>query len=226
MNNVESEFNDVKTKYPSLCLGINSDNGYVVSGYIGFTIRIKDLDIKDYFNIVINIPHDYPNTLPKTREIDGRIPQYFHKYDNAILCLETPLEQRIIFNSQPTLLGYIENCLIPYLVTFHYWTKTGDMPYGERDHCGAGIIQSYQARLNVKDPIAILGFLFMLSTNIFLRRQKCLCGSGERFCRCHETRIIELQPLQTKKEFEYEYGQVLNFLRAKKISVPEYFVIH
>jgi hypothetical protein len=224
MNYIETEFNDVKTNYPSLCLRKDSDNGYVVSGYIGFTIRIKDLDIKDYFSIVINIPQDYPKTLPKTREMDGRIPQYFHKNEDATLCLETPLEQRIIFNEQPILLGYIDNCLIPYLGIFHYWHKKHVLPYEARSHGGDGIVESYEARLNLKDSVAILGFLFMLTTGTFWRRQKCLCGSGKRFCHCHEKIILELQGIQSKEEFNYEYKHVLISLLRLKVNVPRYLM--
>lgn len=225
MNNIENEFAEVKAKYQGLSIQTDPAGGYIVSGYIGFITRVKELDIKDYFNIVINISSDYPKILPTAREVDGRIPQNFHKYTNGCLCLEIPIEQRIIFNLQPTLLGYIENLLIPYLSSFYYRYKTGNMPYEERPHAGAGVIQSYEARLNVKDDIAILGFLFMLSTEIFLRRQKCLCGSGNRFCHCHEKYLKELQKLQSKDEFYCEYKHVLIFLLNKRVKIPSYFVL-
>ncbi len=224
MSRAEDEFAEVKAKYQGLSIQADPAGGYIVSGYIGFITKVKELDIEDYFNIAINISNDYPKILPTVREVDGRIPQYFHKYTNACLCLEIPIEQRIIFNLQPTLLGYIENLLIPYLSSFHYWRKTGSMPYGERSHGGAGIIESYEARLKVKDQIAILGFLFMLSTEIFLRRQKCLCGSGNRFCRCHEKHLKELQGLQSKDEFYSEYKHAFIFLKSRKFEIPGYFI--
>jgi hypothetical protein len=58
---------------------------------------------------------------------------------------------------------------------------------GEYSHFGSGIIEYYQDKFNTSDIKIILKSLYILANKETCNRnQKCFCGSGIKFKRCHK----------------------------------------
>lgn len=222
MDSIVQQIKDVIKKYTGLYVNSSSENGYKICGKLGFQTRIKGLEIQDIFNVEINIPLNYPDKLPIAKEVKNQIPTFFHKNKDNTLCLETPIELRILFNEQPSLLGFIDNCLIPYLAAVQYWERKGKMPFGERKHFGEGILQSYRKLFGVKDELTIFILLGLLANGDLSIRQKCFCGSSKRFGGCHKKKLKKIRRIQSKDDFYYEYKQVfLSFSNQKKIMLKD-----
>ncbi len=72
--------------------------------------------------------------VPKVQETSNRIPTDFHHYQDDTLCPGAPIAVRQKFKKEPTLVGFVNNCVIPYLYSFSYKSKFGKMPFGELPH--------------------------------------------------------------------------------------------
>ena len=174
---VEAQFNDVVAKYKHLELSRNSDGRFVISGNLIFTAGYNGEDVSDTFEIEIEIPRNYPAQIPKTKEAGGRIPSDFHTNQDGTLCLNIPLGSKRTFAQNGTLLGYVDDCVIPYLYSFCYHQVHGKMPFGEWAHGGQGILDFYKEEFAVDDDIAVLGLLRVLADNNYRGHIPCPCGS-------------------------------------------------
>ena len=92
-----------------------------LSGDFEFTGFLKDNPrIVDSYQLKIDIPNNFPNSLPEVIEIGGRIPRdgkHHVNYDNT-LCLGSPIRIRLAFSKHRNLIGFARNILVPYLI----WT--------------------------------------------------------------------------------------------------------
>ena len=73
------------------------------------------------------------------REIGGRIPRSFHKLNNAELCLGAPTRLQLIVAESPSVLRFVERCVIPYLYGYSHFERHGVMPFGELKHGAEGV---------------------------------------------------------------------------------------
>ena len=117
---VHKHFAELAEQYQLLALTAGDYDTWVVQGLLEFSATHEDVGIKDAFHIELIIPKDYPDILPSVTEIGGRIPKEFHKHANGSLCLGAPLEVRMKFAQNPSLLGFVNEQVIPFL--FHFVT--------------------------------------------------------------------------------------------------------
>ena len=93
----------------------------------------------------------------------------------------------------PSVLRFVERCLIPYLYGYSHFSATGVMPFDELYHGELGSLQDLTGLLGTKMDDA-LPFCFLAS---MLRRRAnkrpCPCGSGWRLGRCHNRRVNALR---------------------------------
>ena len=84
-----------------------------LSGALDFEASADGLEtITASFDIELTIPRAFPNQLPRAKEIGGRIgTEYEHLNSDGTLCLAVPVEQRLVFFEQPTLLGFVDRLL-------------------------------------------------------------------------------------------------------------------
>ncbi len=211
---VKKQFQELQTKHQYLQLH-DTGKGYTISGHLTFRSEYAGIEIQDGFSIFIEIPARYPDAIPTVKEMAGRIPNNFHKFDNDVLCLGTPTDQWIKFNQSKTLLGFIENLVVPHLFSFCFKEKTGRMPFGERSHGGLGILEFYCEYFELKDFEAARKLLKLLATGSYRREKTCPCGSGRRLRSCHGKKFLEAMKSQEVSTFKGEYKQALS-LGTKK----------
>ena len=126
------------------------------------------------------------------KELDNKIPATFHHFTNGVLCLCAPVEQQLIFSKKPTLENYIKNLVNPYLLSWLWYEKFNEMPWGERQHGPVGIIESYQYLFKLENPQQTIYFLKKFLMNEIDNRGECPCGSGLPFRKCHKTVVMKV----------------------------------
>lgn len=187
---------DVVEYYPGLRpLPFLGDN-LTLEGDLEFSATFNGDEIVDSYRVRVDIPREYPKVIPKAFELDSRIPLDFHQFEDGSLCLGSRLAIRLRVNERPTLLGFVEDVLIPYLYSYSIKERTNKLPYGELRHGNVGLFDDYMRILNAPSREAckrllLLGSLQRRKAN----RHPCPCGSGLRVGKCH--------------------NRILNYLRRK-----------
>src|SRR5207249_10376404 len=94
----------------------------------------------------------------------------------------------------PSLLRFVERCVVPYLYGYSYWVKHGAPPFGELAHGEVGSLQDLASLLGVVD-LGLAARYCMLATTKRRRanKQLCPCASGRRLGHCHNRRINALR---------------------------------
>jgi len=199
------------------------DNKDLISGPLPFCVSHNNRTIEDEYEIEILIPDNYPDKPPTAKEIKGRIPEKFHrnKDDDSTLCLGAPLAVAKKFKKNPYLLHFVEQQIVPYLFSYSYYIKYGDMPFGELQHGGEGILTYYCEVFNISDSISVLGLLRILTDDDYRGHQDCPCGRGKRVRNCHGNILRDIKVYQNPDEFLYEYKQICEYIINDKKKIPE-----
>ena len=212
---IYEQFKDLSLSYPGLRLQTDGKSPWCVRGILKFSREYFGRPIDDEYVIEIVIPEKYPDAIPEILETGNRIPKYFHRYQDETLCLGAPLAVKEKFRKQPTLLGYVDNCVIPYLYSFSYKTKFGKLPFGELSHGGLGILEYYQDLFDVKDNRRVLRLIQILAEENYRGHSRCPCGTGKRLRSCHGNVLLAIKELQTSVEFQNECTLIVRSLVEK-----------
>ncbi len=118
----KAEISDVILSYPGLSEVVVAGD-VALKGAINFKATFRELEtINACFDIVIIIPSGYPQDLPAVYSDGFNLDDRFeHTNPNGSFCLEVPIEERRIFNQSPTLLGFINTLVVPFLYSYCYF---------------------------------------------------------------------------------------------------------
>jgi hypothetical protein len=157
------------------------------------------------FRLEICVSKRFPYEPPIVKEIGGRLPdpkhpdrEKFHVNEDTSLCLGSPLRLKMDLQKNPTLPGFAELSLVPYLYAVSLKLKNGgDMVFGELAHGGAGLFDDYAEILGLAEKHSVVHAFQLLSLNKRdANKHPCPCGCGKRLGRCnlrykmHELRQI------------------------------------
>lgn len=212
------QYQDLSLLFPTLLLQKNGDGPWFVRGTLGFSQEYFRRLITDEYSVEILVPEKYPDVLPKIREVGDRIPIDFHHYQDESLCLGAPLAVKHKFRKDPSLLGFVNNCVIPYLYSFSYKTQFSKMPFGELSHGGSGILEYYQELFDIRDHRRVLRLIQILADNNYRGHDRCPCGSGKRLRACHGKILLEIKELQSPAEFQGDFNIIVKSLVDKAIQ--------
>ena len=182
-------------KYPELRLQPATKNEMVIAGSLGFSAQTRGHKlITDRYEVSISVPPDYPRAIPLLRETAMRIPRDFHKLNSGHLCLGSPTRLRLILAETPSLLSFVERCVIPYLYAYSIVESGGVLPFGELSHGARGLRDDLASMIGVNDDVVLLGVVRLL----VMKKRKanklpCPCGSGMRLGRCHNRKLNMLR---------------------------------
>lgn len=155
------------------------------------------------FGVKIVVPEGYPAELPAVWETGGQIDaSYEHVNSDGTLCLAVPIEARLRFQQRPTLLGFVENFVVPYLYGYCCWKEHGEHPVGEREHGSEGILRYYCEEFGLTDEAAALSVILFLAEHGYRGHLDCPCESGRRVRHCHGAKLRELQRHHTPTTLE------------------------
>lgn len=177
--------------------------------------------IADTFEVRIGIPNAYPEILPVVRETGGKVDRSWgHVNPDGTLCLGVPIEVRRIFSEQPSLLGFVNRLVIPYLYSYGHWRDHGRHPFGEAEHGDAGIVRYYVDALDLRNEVSVLAVLSYLLRYGYRGHLPCPCGSGVRTRRCHADALRQLSEHHTGRTLRIEFEAVLRFCSTSKAEIP------
>lgn len=198
-----------------------------VSGVLPFEASCDGLEtISESFDIELIIPNDFPETLPRVRETGGRIEvDYKHRNPTGTLCLAIPIEQRRIFFEQPTLLGFVNRLVIPYLYGYCFFKKHGRHPFDEAEHGHEGILRHYIETLCLRDDLAALGVICFLLEHGYRGHHDCPCGSGLNVRTCHGPALLKLRQTHNEQSLQSDFFAIFDLCFTKfrdgKLSFPK-----
>jgi hypothetical protein len=188
-----------------------------VEGTLRFRANGKKTEvIEDAYEVRIEAPEDFPERMALSWETGGRIPPDYHKLTNGALCLGSRVGLRLQMASSPSLLRYVERCVIPYLYGYSYSVKHGAPPFGELAHGELGSLQDLAGLLGVDD--LSVAFRYCALAAVKRRRankQLCPCGSGRRLGRCHSRRVNGLRKRVGRTVLSSEMSSIAMALREQ-----------
>ena len=89
-------------------------------------------------------------------------------------------------NRSPSLTGFADKCLVPYLYAVSYkLMHGGDFVFGELDHGDQGIMDDYSGMLWLKERQQVTQAIQLLVLKKRIANKKpCPCGCGKRLGGC------------------------------------------
>lgn len=175
--------------YPRMSVAPLRGVALVVKGEFDFTALSAEMPrITDSYRLEIRVPLIFPRELPSVTELSLKIPRdgNHHVNHDGTLCLGSPLRLRWKLSQHPTLVGFADKCLIPYLYSISHKLEYGTFPFGELVHGKSGVIADYlnlfglSTEEQVKQALVLLGIKRRLSN-----KKPCPCDCGKRLGRCH-----------------------------------------
>ncbi|TAJ95941.1 MAG: hypothetical protein EPO31_00535 [Gammaproteobacteria bacterium] len=193
------------------------DADTVVSGTLPFEASADGLEtITESFEIELTVPDAFPESLPRVRETGGRIGNdYEHHNASGTLCLAVPVEQRRIFLENPTLLGFVNRLVIPYLYGYCFWKKHGRHPFDEAAHGYEGILRHYLDTLGLADEAKALAVICYLFEHGYRGHHDCPCGSGLRVRACHGPALMILHRTHNQQTVRSDFVAIFEHCFAK-----------
>lgn len=175
--------------YPKMALRPADGDELNIEGWFEFKARAENYnEIREEYLLRIRIPSLFPRDLPAVYELERRIPRdgHFHVNPDGSLCFGSRLRVLQKLARVPTLIGFSESCLVPYLFAVsHKLTYGGDFPFGELAHGIAGELRDYIELFDVKTleqarmAVKCLGMRERVANKL-----PCPCGCGKRLGRC------------------------------------------
>lgn len=175
--------------YPGMVVRPDGSGDLKLEGQFYFTAKSQTHGgLTDRYELRMCFPQIFPRALPMIYEVGGRIPRdgNHHVNPDGSLCLGSRL--RILFNisEAPTLVGFAETCLVPYLFAVSYkLTHGGNFPFGELTHGLPGELMDYAELFGLKTPdqaSTALKYLGMKKRRA--NKMPCPCGCRLRLGRC------------------------------------------
>lgn len=175
--------------YPGMSTAPCSDACVCLRGKFRFKANVSGSDeIEDSYKLEIIVPDKFPPALPKVKETGGKIPRdgNFHVNPDGSLCLGSPLRLLKKVYSTPSVNGFADKCLVPYLYAISYKLKNGgDFVFGELAHGDQGIVDDYSNILGLKERSQITQAIQLLGVKKRIANKKpCPCGCGKRLGAC------------------------------------------
>lgn len=144
--------------------------------------------ITDSFQLRIEVPVTFPRQLPRVFEVGGRIPVggEYHVNPDGTLCLGSRLRLLWKISQACNLVGFAENCIVPYLYAIsHKLIHGGPLPFGELAHGRPGELTDYVALFGLKSTYQAKKALFYLGLKKRIaNKMPCPCNCGFRLGGC------------------------------------------
>lgn len=191
MKKLEEVIDEVICKYPSLSIA-NTETGIMLKGTLTLNAEYNGIPLYDEYEIEIDVPKGFPRVLPTVREVSNLIPaELNHFLADGSLCLAAECELLDFANTNGTIIGYIDRFVMNYLYTASYFSRYGEVPFGERSHGIEGITEAYFDRYNCEKEDVLVDLLgLLLGIKRYRGHGICPCGSGKKLRDCHGKLIL------------------------------------
>lgn len=203
---------EVFDRFPRLRLKPFADDYLCIAGTLDFFAVKPGLpEIPDSFEISIELPFNFPKSLPLVFPTDDRIPQHFHRLTNGELCLGSPFRQLLFLSDSPNLLTFIDAFVVPYLYGFALFEKGMDLPFGELSHGTTGLLEDFCQLFQVTSR-SVAKEMVHLTSRPKRKANKLICPCGRslplRRCAIHHRIVGEYRKKIGRLWFKRQYAQL------------------
>lgn len=217
------EWKLVKENLPKLKFYTVNDKILVLKGEIDLKYNGQ---ILDKYNLEIFFPADYPNNPPLLRETDERIPRiqdrHINKYGDCCLFPRLALKEK--WDSNPNILYYINELVIPFLSHQSYFERYGEWKNKGYAHGAKGILEFYRERSNIDNIDILIIMLQKLADNEKIgRNDPCFCQSGKKLKKCHEDVYEKLRNGANKEIFEKDMADLKQYAADQSATTEKSF---
>jgi hypothetical protein len=195
------------TDYPGMSLVPSRGSFLVIKGVFSFSGTPKGKrSIVDSYQIKITVPDEFPHAIPTVTEMARKIPRdgMHHINPDGSLCMGSPLRLLQKISEKPNLVGFSENCLVPYLYSVSYKLQVGEeFPFGELPHGEKGILDDYLILFGLKTTDQVKQTLMLLGMKERIaNKQSCPCDCGLRLGKCSfRHKLSQYRKLATRSWF-------------------------
>jgi hypothetical protein len=144
--------------------------------------------MEDRYALRIVIPQKFPAELPEVSEIGKRIPKLadFHVNADGSLCLGSALSLMVRLQENPTVMGFVSKCVVPYLYAMSLKLDHGiDFVFGELEHGTPGLVDDYRTLFGLQRKEQLFPALnCLLLKKRIANKRPCPCGCGKRLGKC------------------------------------------
>lgn len=182
---------DVEKAFPSLRF---VESGEKVQAKGSFPLSEAGI-VLDQYQIEIDLPNDYPYSLPIVRETGGRIPRSVdrHVSKDGTLCVGLPDALWMDGTGTDSFLRFLEGPLRTFLLGNSLVEHGDPWPFGEWGHERSGVFQYYSELFATDDSKVVITLLDSAYRANLKGHLPCPCKSGKNFRRCHSPRVREIQ---------------------------------
>jgi len=205
--NIE-EIGEYLEKTPHMSLAPSNHDNFIIKGKLVLSITDGLYgNVQDEFLIKIVIPKSFPKEIPTVYELEDRFPKTvdYHTFeDDSSLCLGSPMSLMKRINEDPTLDGYIQNCVVPYFYAIALKLQgKNDFVFGELYHGILGILQDYIEVFELQNIEQVIQLLDILSQKANKgNKMMCPCGCNRIVSRCSmHKKILEYRDVLPRKEY-------------------------
>lgn len=191
--------------FPGMVLRPGGDVRLRMVGDLAFRVPCGDSAIEDTYELDLLVPRAFPRELPRVFERGGRVPATFHTNPDGSLCLGSPLRLLRSLATQPTLIGFADRCLVPYLYAHTHKERTGKLPWDDLAHGDVGLLQDYLKLFRARYADEVVAFLhFLAMRRRVANKLLCPCRSGRRLGRCHASTLSPFRRVWSRRRFRTE----------------------
>ena len=188
-------------------IGPITGDGISIAGTLNFEASYDGHPtIHGTYSIRILVPLKFPRDLPKTFETGQLIPRDGHHHINPddSLCLGSRLRLHWMIAKVPTIIGYVDYCVIPYLYGVGHKMNYGTFPFGELTHGSEGERADVARMLGISTDSDIAGvFTCLGQRRKTANHHPCPCGCGKRLGKCRfRVKIDALRPLASRECYQ------------------------
>ena len=197
---------EVSVKYPELT--VSSINDRVVIA--GLFREVGDSAELFSYDIVIELPPNFPEGVPTVCEVGGRIPRDADHQVNSdgTACLFVAGERWRHWPRGSSLGDFISGPVRSYLIGQALVEAGQPWPFGERAHGAKGVLEAYGEMAGFADPKVVTSFICSLARPKLRRHRQCPCGTGQLIRDCHLALLSDLREKISRVEAETARRQI------------------
>lgn len=202
--------------YPEMSIAPSRGAITILKGLFSFSARPNGgIEINDSYYLKIDVPMAFPQKIPVVTELDGKIPRdgSYHINADSTLCLGSPMRLLQKISEKPSLVGFAEKCLVPYLYAISHKIRfKGDFAFNELAHGTQGIIDDYLNLFGLRNPKQVIKTLELLGKKRRIANKKpCPCECGLRLGKCKfHNKINKYRKMAYRSWFKKHYQEIVS----------------